>query len=76
MSSNLERTAGRRKQTRLMFDPVDGDKSSSPVVKMSPARVRYQLPTPVKSSQTQSRTRILPGMYVLPQLSDGGGRTA
>jgi hypothetical protein len=64
MSSNHERTAGRKKQTRLMFDPVDGDKSLPPVVKMSPARVRYQLPTPVKSSQPQRGTRILPGMYI------------
>lgn len=42
MPSNLERLARRKKrQTRLTFDPVDGD-SSSPAARTSPAKVRYQ----------------------------------
>lgn len=47
MSSNLERKARRKKQTRLTFDPID--QSSSPA-RMSPAKVRYQLPGRQKSS--------------------------
>jgi hypothetical protein len=52
MPSNLERKARRKRQTRLMFDPVD--RSSSPA-NMSPAKMRpefpgtRQRPTPVSS---------------------------
>jgi hypothetical protein len=52
MPSNFERKARRKQQTRLTFNPVD--RSSSPA-NMSPAKVRYELPskrqrpTPVSS---------------------------
>jgi hypothetical protein len=67
--SNLERKAGksrRKTQTKLTFDPVGTENtSSSPATKMSPARVRYQLPTPARSSQTLgTRTSSGRGMYL------------
>ena len=58
MASNLARKSARRKQqTRLTFDPIDPDlRYSSPATNKSPANVRYHLPnqrhTPSSSTNT------------------------
>jgi len=50
MPSNLERLARRKRQTRLTFDAVD--EKSSPAMKMSPAKVRYQKAGSQSAKQT------------------------
>ncbi len=58
MPSNLARKSARKKkQTRLTFDPIGPElRSSSPAIHMSPASVRYALPdhraTPSSSRNT------------------------
>ncbi|KAL3423218.1 hypothetical protein PVAG01_04965 [Phlyctema vagabunda] len=54
------RRSQRKKQTRLVFDPVAPSSSTQPISKSSPAKVRYQLPANGNSSIRDYTIPILP----------------